>query len=673
MTSTWPVSGIAYGGDYNPEQWPRETWDDDMRLMREAGVNLVSIGMWAWAKLETDENVFDFAWLDELLDLLHSNGIAAALGTPTAAPPAWFFAKYPESRVITRDGVALGFGSRGMVSPASAAYREAIVRVASALAERYANHPAVAMWHVHNEYGAPVAECYSEASVQAFRVWLREKYTSLDALNHAWGTSVWSQTYTSWDHIGAPAVAPSVVNPSHRLDFARFTDHQLRSCYLAERDAIRVHAKQPITTNFMANQHWGVDLWRWAEEVDFVSDDHYLVAADEEAEIGLAIAADLTRSLAGGSPWLLLEHSTSGVNWQERNVAKRPGEMARNSLAHLARGADAICFFQVRAARWGQEKFHSAMIPHSGPDSRIFREVVDLGAKLGQLSDMQGTTVRAEVAMLWDFESMWAQDLEWRPSIDLGHKERIRTWYEALWRRNVTVDFVHPSHDLSGYKLVIAPAQYLLSAEDGRNLTAFVAQGGTLLASCFTAAVDENDAVHAGGFLAPLADALGIRVHEYLPLREGDSFEVAVGEQLLSGDVWAEDLELTSAEMWASYVDGPAPGGPAVTRNRHGQGVGWYVGARLDPQGVSAVAEAALADAHVTVPQLPQGLEVVRRTGQSGSFVVAINHGDEPAEFAIEGEEMFTQRNIKGSLRVKGGGVAVVRCASEGNSRTLTS
>jgi len=665
MTSPdpWPeIRGIAYGGDYTPEQWPKAVWREDVALMREAGVNLVSVGIFAWALIETSEGVFDFAWLDELLDLLHENGISVDLGTPTASPPAWFFAQHPDARVVTRDGVTLGFGARGMASHSSPAYRAAAVRIASALAERYGDHPAVVLWHVHNEYGVPVGEDYSEQSVRAFRGWLQDRYGTLDGLNAAWGTAFWGQHYGDWDHVGAPAAAPSVVNPAQRLDFARFTDHQLRQCFIAERDAIRVHASQPITTNFMANQSWTTDMWAWAREVDIVSDDHYLVAADPEGEIGLAIAADLSRSVGGGKPWILMEHSTSAVNWQPRNVAKRPGELARNSLTHLARGADAILFFQWRASRSGAEKFHSAMIPHAGTTSRVWREVVELGDALGRLDEVRGSRVAADVAVLWDFESFWAQDLEWRPSVDVSHAERIRSFYERLWRDGITVDFALPGQDLSGYKLVVAPAQYLLSAADAANLTRYVAAGGTLVVSFFSAVVDENDAVPPGGFVAPLREALGVVVEEFLPLREGARHAVQWrGAASLLADAWQEDVVLEGAEAVGTYLDGPGAGGAAITRHAHGAGVGWYLSTRLDAAALRTVMTEVYADAGIVPAAHPEGLEVVVRRGDGADFAVAINHRDEPAAFAATGVELLTGSAVDGTLTVPGGGVAVVR------------
>ena len=659
----WPeITGIAFGGDYTPEQWSRETWAEDVVLMREAGVTLVSVGIFAWALLETSEGVYDFEWLDEVIDLLHENGIAVDLGTPTASPPAWFFAAYPDARVVTRDGVTMGFGSRGMASHSSPEYRAASVGIARKLAERYSGHPAVVLWHVHNEYGVPVGEDYSENAVIAFRVWLREKYRDLDTLNAAWGTAFWGQSYSEWDHIGAPAIAPSVVNQSQRLDFARFTDDQLRACFVAERDAIREFSDKPVTTNFMANATLTTNLWAWGQEVDIVSDDHYLWAADTEGEIGLAIAADLSRSVGNGKPWILMEHSTSAVNWQPRNIAKRPGELARNSLAHFARGADAILFFQWRASRSGAEKFHSAMLPHSGTESRVWREVVALGTALPQLAEARGSRVVAEVAILWDFESFWAQGLEWRPSIDLDHAERVRAFYEELWRSGITVDFALPGHDLSAYALVIAPAQYLLSTKDAANLEQYVASGGTLAVSYFSAIVDENDAVHEGGFVAPLRDALGLTVEEFLPLRDGESHGLDwVDHEGIIADVWQEDLALEGAEVVANFSGGPGEGEPAITRHRHGSGTGWYVATRLDPAGMRALLHDVYADAGIAPAGMPDGLEVITRHGADADYRIAVNHREDDVELDASGVELLTGAEISGALTIAAGGVAVIR------------
>lgn len=628
-TSGW-LSGrstIAFGGDYNPEQWPREVWDDDIRLMQEAGVNLVSIGIFSWVLLEPREGEFDFGWLDEIIELLHSAGIAVDLGTPTASPPAWFWKAHPEARPVTRDGVSLGFGSRGMASPSSPAYAEATSRIVTALAERYGSHPAVVLWHVHNEYGAPVSESYDEASVAAFRRWLEERYGTIEVLNTAWGTTFWGQRYGDWEEIDAPRTAATVVNPSQRLDFARFTNHALLSCFRRERDIIhRLASGVPVTTNFMATNCPSVDYWTWANEVDIVSNDHYLMAERTDNHVLLALDADLTRSLASGRPWILMEHSTSAVNWQPRNLRKQPGELRRNSLQHFARGADGILFFQWRASRYGAEKFHSAMLPHAGETSRVFRETVELGAELGALAPALGSRVHASVAILWDWESFWAQDLEWRPSVELSHRRQIETFYTRLWEDGITTDFVHPEADLSSYDLVIVPSLYLLSNAGGANIESFVASGGTFVAAYFTGIVDEHDTVPAGAMPGALRTILGATVEEFGPLPSGAVVSLSSGA---TGARWTDAVVVTAADVIDTYVDGPMEGGPAITRNTFGAGHAWYLSTDFTVEQLSTVLAGAYADAGVIAgPASLQGVERVSRRSAGVTFTTWINHTD---------------------------------------------
>jgi len=680
MQSRWPrLDGIAYGGEYNPEQWPEDVWEQDVALMREAGVTLVSVGIFSWGMLEPRPGEYAFGWLDKVLGLLHDAGIAVDLGTPTAAPPPWFLRRHPEARPVTRDGLVLGGGSRQAYCPSSPAYAAATAGITRQLAQRYAAHPAVVLWHVNNEYGAPLGECYCETSAAAFRSWLCGRYGDLETLNDHWGAAFWSQRYGDWDEIDVPRTSTTVVNPAQRLDFARFSSDALLDCFRRERDILHeLSPGIPVTTNFMANNCKSVDYWRWAPEVDVISNDNYLTAEDPEGYLGLAMSADLTRSLAGGSPWLLMEHSTSAVSWQPRNLAKEPGEMRRNSLAHLARGADGLLFFQWRAGRFGAEKHHSAMLPQGGTGTRVWREVVGLGAELAALAGVRGTAVEPDLALVWDWESWWAQELEWRPSVDLTYLERVRAWYEASFREGLTVDFAHPEADLSRYRLVVVPALYLTTERAAANLRRYVESGGTLVVSCFSGIVDADDRVHPGPYPGALRDVLGLTVEEWRPLRAGDHVSLTWEEPGLpmdaanpsplradsriapaaapaaeptvasaaapavepagTADAWTEAVILAGAKPVAWYADGPAAGGPAVTRYDLGEGHAWYVSARTDAPTTAAILQAACACAGVTAPgrqpesgTWPPGVEAVRRSDGERRFTTLINHGETPA------------------------------------------
>ena len=668
---TEQVRTLAFGADYNPEQWPEEVWAEDARLMREAGVNLVSLGIFAWGLLEPEPGRYDFSLLDKVMPLLAAQGVEVDLATPTAAPPNWFLDRYPHVRPMMDDGVVLGGSSRQTYCPHSPEYREACLRIASVLAERYAAHPSVTMWHVHNEYGSPTGECYCDVSASAFRDWLRAKYRTLDALNEAWTATFWGQTYTAWEQIDTPKRTPMAdVNPAHRLDFARFTSDTTLELYTGQRDVIKAalasvgRSDVPVTTNFQLINCKSLDFWSWAREVDVAANNHYLTAEAADNHIELALTADFSRSMRRGEPWIVMEHSTGAVSWQPRNIAKRPGEMRRNTLAHVARGADGALFFQWRASRGGGEKFHSAMLPHGGTDTRIWREVVELGGDLKALREIEGSRVSSDTAILWDWESWWALEQVFRPSVDLNFKERQLAYYEQLWRAHVQVDFAHPEADLSGYKLIVVPQMYLCREQWAKNLRDYVTGGGTLVVSYFSGIVDEDDAVHLGGYPGVLRDLLGLTVGEFLPLRRDERPGLTAANDSY-GTVWSEEIELHGAEPVLRFTAGPAAGGPAVTRHRVEDGTVWYVATSPDPSTLRAVLRAAADDAGVPFDTAtPDTLELVQRKSADGArYLFAINHSDADTSLPAAGLDLLTGEEHASGAVISAGSVKVLKLA----------
>ncbi len=622
--------GLLYGGDYNPEQWDEATWVEDVALMRAAGVTLVTVGVFSWARYEPEPGARDMAWMDRVLDLLHEGGIAVDLATPTASPPPWLGHRHPETLPQTADGTRLLYGSRNQFSPSSAAYRSAALAITKDVVARYAPHPAVRMWHVGNELGQV---SYDDESAAAFRTWLRSRYGDLATLNEAWGTWVWSQRYASWDEVAPPRVAPYHRNPSLELDFRRFTSDALREVYREQAAVIRATdtRRRPVTTNYMGFFPL-VDYASWRDDVDVVADDSYPDAADPRRASTTALTQDLMRSLGGGRPWMLMEQATSAVTFRAHNLTKTPARSRLESLQAVARGSDGICFFQWRAARTGPERFHSAMLPHAGPDTDVHRGVRRLGADLAALAGVAGTRLRTDVAVLFDWQSWWATGQDGLPTNRMDALATLRDYYEPLWRAGIAVDVVEPGADLTPYRLVLAPSLYVLEPEPAAALAAWVADGGHLLLGPLTAVADAQAHVRPGRFPVLLADVVGVSGEEWVPLPE-DGVGVAWDGQTFVARTFAEHLRLDGAQAVATFTDGALAGAPAVTRNEHGAGRAWYVGAVLPPDRLAALVERVLREAgvHGLVPDLPRDVEVTRR----GDVLFVLNHSGEARQLPV--------------------------------------
>jgi beta-galactosidase len=657
--------GLWFGGDYNPEQWDAATWAEDDELMRRARVNTATVGVFSWALLEPEEGRFEFGWLDETLDRLHAGGVRVVLATPTASPPPWFTLAYPDSMPVRPDGTRLWHGSRDTYCAAAPAYRRACRRMADELGRRYAGHPALALWHVHNEYGTM---CWCDHAAVAFRSWLRDRYgdAGLTALNEAWGTAFWSQRYSSWDQVLPPRATQYLPNPGQELDFRRFWSDELLAAYTEQRDLLRAHAPGvPVTTNFMGPDHLVVDPWSWGREVDYVAVDHYLSTAEREAgHADIAFVSDWARGTGCGRPWLLMEQAPSTVVDDGVLVHRAPGRMLADSLDYVARGADGVLFFQWRASRAGAEMYHPALVPHAGPDTRVFREAVALGEALERIGEVAGSTVTSDAAVLVDTASRWALQARGLPSPHVRHLDVARAAHAALWRSGVGCDIAAPGADLSRYRLVVVPAVYVLSDEATASLREYAAGGGHLAVTFCSGIADQWHRIRTGGYPGALRDILGIRIEEFHPLRPGASTLLTAADAgQLTGQLWTERLRTEGAQVLAAYAAGDLAGLPAVTRHAFGAGTAWYVSTLLSPDDLTALLGGIAAAAGIAAPpSAPSGVGVTRRRDEQGrSWLCAVSHGVAPVTLPASGLDLITGREVAGALDLPPDGVAVIR------------
>lgn len=624
---------ILFGGDYNPNQWPKEIWEEDIRIFKKASINSATVNVFSWAKIQPSENCYDFEELDQIIEKLSTEGFDIVLATSTAALPAWMFKKYPEVARTDYDGRHHKFGQRHNACPNSLVYQKYAERLATKLAERYGENPQVTCWHINNEYGG---ECYCDNCEKAFRVWLKDKYHTIEALNKAWNMEFWGHTVYEWDEIVLPNALSEGIGYDKTafagisIDYRRFNSDSLLKNYMMERDAIRkIDPTTPITTNLMGTFK-GLDYFKWAKEMDLVSWDNY--PAYNTPWSLVAMTHDLMRGLKQ-QPFMLMEQTPSQQNWQPYNSLKKPGQMRAQSYQTIAHGADTIQYFQLRRSIGACEKFHGAVIEHVGhEDTRVFRETAALGAELAQLSDIIGTQTQAQVAVIFDWDNYWALEYTSGPTVDLKYVEQIHRYYRYFYEQNIAVDLVPVDADLSKYKLVAAPVLYMIKEGMQERLTDFVKQGGALLTTYMSGIVDQSDNVHLGGYPGPLRELAGIWVEEIDALAPEQSNGVSLVNEDLSGtsNLVSDLIHLENAEALAHYTSNFYAGMPAVTKNTFGDGTVYYFGGQLEDQLQDQLFKTIVEESDITpVIEEATKLEIACRENEEAKFFVIINFHEE--------------------------------------------
>ncbi|UQZ74508.1 beta-galactosidase [Niallia circulans] len=621
---------ILYGGDYNPNQWPKEIWEEDMRIFKKAGINSATINVFSWAKIQPSEDEYYFEELDDIVEMLSQDKYDIILATSTASLPAWMVKKYPEVARTDYEGRHHKFGQRHNACPNSLVYQKYASKLAGKLAERYGNNPYVTCWHINNEYGG---ECYCENCEKAFRVWLKKRYQTIEALNQAWNLEFWGHTIYEWDEIVLPNALSEGIGSDKTafagisIDYRRFNSDSMLENYKMERDAIRRYdADTPITTNLMGT-YKNLDYFKWAKEMDLVSWDNY--PSYNTPLSYTAMCHDLMRGLKDGQPFMLMEQTPSQQNWQPYNSLKRPGKMRAQSYQTIAHGADTIQFFQLRRSVGACEKFHGAVIEHVGHENtRVFREVRELGNELQNLGDeFLGSTIHSKVGIIFDWENYWALEYTSGPNKDLKYVDQIHQYYQYFYTKNIPVDMISVDSDLSKYDMVVAPVLYMMKAGLAERITAFVENGGHFVTTFMSGIVNESDNVYLGGYPGPLREIAGIWVEEIdaLAPEQKNGVEFADGN-IYTCQLLCDIIHLEGAETVAAYKKDFYGNTPAITKNTYGKGTVWYVGTQVEQTGLTHLLNQVIEGTEAKpICSNGEGLEITKRDTDKASFYFVIN------------------------------------------------
>jgi beta-galactosidase len=628
---------ILYGGDYNPEQWPREIWDEDIRIFNKGDINTASINVFSWATLQPSENEFDFSELDEIVDLLTKENFNIIMGTSTASLPAWLCLKYPDVTRVDFEGRKHKFGHRHNHCPNSPSFARFGSQLVEKIAARYGDNENIKVWHISNEYSG---ECYCENCAKAFRVWVKDKYKTIEAVNDAWNMNFWGHTLYSFDEIVPPNYLGDGISDTAAaytglsVDYRRFNSDGLLNNFITEREIIRKYDKDTAVTTNLMGAYKGLDYFKWAKEMDIVSWDNY--PAFDTSLSHTAMNHDLMRGLKDGQSFMLMEQTPSQQNWQPYNSLKRPGKMRIQSYQSIAHGADTIQFFQLRRSKGAVEKFHGAVIEHVGhEDTRVFREVAELGEELKNLGDsLIGAEKKAKVGILFDWDNYWALEYTSGPSVDLKYVDQIQKYYDACYEQQVAIDMIHMDSDFEKYDVILAPVLYMVKDGVAERIEEFVQKGGSFVTTYMSGIVDQSDNVYLGGYPGPLRDTLGIWVEEIDALNPNitNAIEPTSTSEIFTKNNYTSNLlfdlmHTEGAEVIAEYGSDFYKGMPAITKNTFGKGNAWYVGTVLEQSMLNEMIAHILEKNDIFgFGPLPEGVEVTTREKENQEYIFVMNH-----------------------------------------------
>ncbi|AZN39823.1 beta-galactosidase [Paenibacillus albus] len=661
---------MLFGVCYYPEHWPEERWGTDARMMKEAGMNVVRIGEFAWSKLEPREGEYDFSWLDRIIDLMTEHGIRVILGTPTATPPKWLMDKHPEIYMRDKFGHVRGFGNRRHYCYNSASYYPYITTIVEKLASRYASHPGVMAWQIDNEFGCnETTRCYCDACKLAFQVWLQGKYGDIDAMNERWGTVFWSQIYNEWLEVVLPANTPFPLhNPGLELDYRRFASDSVVKFQKLQIDLIKQYAPHQAVTHNMMGAFNEVDDFELSKELDIASWDNYpnlMFTRDVNPAIA-AMQHDMTRGLKGRNFWVM-EHQSGQPGGNIMFPTPRPGELRRWTYQSIAHGADGILYFRWRGCLFGAEQFWHAILQHDGKEGRKYNETKQVGEELKRVASLlEGSANASRAAMVRSFDNEWAFEIQ--PHImNYSYMDHFTSYYQYFYDHGIGMDIISPNDDFTNYRLLVL-SNFIMATDDMvERLYAFVEGGGSLVLDYRAGAKDWDNRMEPLTLPGKFADLLGITVEEYGVMYKDDTRRIKVEghDEDYRGGKWFDVIVPRGAESMAVFDEDYYAGSPAVTKHVYGKGTAYYIGTELD----SALRDLIFNEISICSKvaahrgsgiRVPHGVELVSRVKVDKTLWFVINHTVKAADILLDGvyEDGLSGRKLaKGISVLEGNGV----------------